>query len=158
MGSEHENPYSPPRSEVVDSGSRASRRLWWKAYFWLLLLGVASLLVLRVTGQWAAQPLDAVDLAFSTVSYTGLYGFVYGRGIGRRRFWAGWLSFALVWDSAVTFYFVPNGLAYAIVGAEPTTLGEAVFTIAFTLPLFWALYLYALRSPGLWISRKKAEL
>jgi hypothetical protein len=144
------NPWTPPTAELGDPGESRSRRLGWKAYFFVMaLLFPASYLL---TGVGWMQPVDVVDLAVTTTALVGLFGFAYRRRIAERRFWVVWLPLEIVWDLALVFLFMPAGLAYQIPDEtqSSSTRWEELSGLVFLIPLYVALYLYANRSPELW--------
>jgi hypothetical protein len=117
----------------------------YKVYFWFLL----TLLVLTYAQTFSAQVslYDLMDLPFSMVALTGLFGYVYNRRVGLQRFWVAFFCVQIGWDlfyvSQRTFQLPENGsLAEFNVGL--------FFSCLLVAPCYIALFRYAFRRTGLW--------
>jgi hypothetical protein len=120
--------------------------LFWKIYFWFLLVVVGFLF-----GGFLVQGLDMIrllDFPISLASLAGLYGFAYQKSIGASLFWKAWLPVVILWD--LTTNFLWNG----IFGFHGLDWVEAVAVIAvfygFFTAEYVALFLYGYRSEEIW--------
>lgn len=121
-------------------------RLFWKIYFWFLLVVVGFLF-----GGFLVQGLDMIkllDFPISLASLAGLYGFAYQKGIGVSLFWKAWLPVVILWDLTTNFFwsgvFGFHGLDWV-----ETVAVVGVFYGIFTAE-YVALFLYGYRSEQIW--------
>ena len=120
---------------------KATSRVWWLAYFMFMLSAwvVASLLGGR-------GKLDFAIGIFYGVGLVGLWGFVRGKAIGWRPFWAAYF-FVVV---AGALYSIGN-LAFGSGAPWPIRLWLYVLLAALiTVPQWWALWAYSFHSPTIW--------
>src|SRR3989338_2047058 len=122
------------------------RRLFWKIYFWFLLVVVGFLFV-----GFLVRELDMIkllDFPVSLVSLAGLFGYAYQKSIGESRFWKAWLPVVFVWDVSTNFLW--NG----VFGFHGLDRLEVIAVIAVFYAIFMAeyiaLFLYGFRSEAIW--------
>ncbi len=132
----------------------APSRLWWAYLAILLLFGALGLIALVVQLGAGRFQADQVALAvgatvLNLLGLLGLWGHIRSRPFGDPLFW----RLVLVMIAAqLAFSAFQFGSALALPGGSPERsvawlgLGSA----AFGLPLLFALWRYAFRSPGLW--------
>jgi heme/copper-type cytochrome/quinol oxidase subunit 4 len=106
---------------------------WWFYFALLVLLSILSLL----------GSLSALNFAFGIVNafgLVGLVGYIRQLAIGSRAIWAGYFAVSVVLSLVALSLYVADS-------APP-----AVLLIAFVLavPLYYALWQYAFRSPLAW--------
>ncbi len=146
------NPYTPPQADLASATESTPRSIWWKLYFALVVL-LQLLTIAVVLPETSLGPIETIDLPASMISLLGMWAFAFQRQLGRARFWQIWFPVIVTWDMVILFYFVPQGLAYALSGSDPTTATENLFSLALGAPLYAALYLYAFRSNDMWSAR-----
>jgi hypothetical protein len=142
------NPYLPPASPLEER--QVSRRLWWKAYLWIMVaLVCVALAMMMLLGD--PQFLDLVDFVAMGFSCLGTFGYCYRRPLLSNAFWRWWAPLVFVWDGAIQFLLEPAGMIYRFPEIEPATSGEAALGLLVALPIYAALYLYGYRSGSLWV-------
>ncbi|MGH8223544.1 MAG: hypothetical protein ACREQZ_11280 [Woeseiaceae bacterium] len=91
---------------------------------------------------------DLVLLPLYLAQLIGLFGFAYWRAIGTRRIWQ-WIFGATVLETA----WMVHGFVTEIPPSELGSffmIGVAATIVPLLALLFWALFSYAFRAPGLW--------
>jgi hypothetical protein len=139
------------------------RRWYWKAYFFLgvlLLVLTAAVLIgfpLFFKDEASAPEVIAGYAAFPfyTVQLIGLYGFVYWRRVGSERLWRVVFAITAI-ETAWNLYSLADDLP-DLQGDETCFLvAVSVAGTALAVPMFIALFVYAFRSPALWLTVRRA--
>ena len=143
-----DDPYRPPAAAVRDPAP--GRRIAWKVYFFLIAASYPLLWLL--SGVRWMQPLDAVDLAATSVGLSGLFAYAFRLRLASPGFWKAWLPVQIGWDLLATLWLAPLGLAFRFEEPDPTSALDLALGILFLLPLYVALFRYARRSPEIWQS------
>ena len=142
-----DNPYRTPGSAA--SPQAPGRRLLWKLYSWLIALAYA--LVFLAEGVRWMQALDVVDTGATAVGLAGLFAYAYRRRLASTAFWKGWLPLQVGWDLLVLLQLEPLGLMYQFAETDPSSaVADTIIGILLLLPLYFALFRYAFRSPEIW--------
>ncbi|GEM_PF-6545026 len=119
--------------------------MWWKAYFWIGAILTILGLFAPVLFPGEAQKFTLIDwmgIILSVPSLAGLFAFVYKKDFLNRQQWKLVYWVTIVVDAFYLFYssllvkdIVPEFLRVG------TTFGiESIFSLAFELPILYALY------------------
>lgn len=112
----------------------------WKIY--CLLLAAFLALMYVVVFAAAFRPMVLADFAVTAVSFLGLYGFAFQKGLGWRVLWRVQCFAFPAWG--LVFNFGPWSSGAAVVRMETFAL------LLLFVPQYWALWKYGYRSPDLW--------
>jgi hypothetical protein len=150
--------YSPPRTAVSDP-EPAPRSPGWLVYFWLLAAWFAYGFVELAMNVAALKVAALVIRSGTTAVYgfglAGIWGYARRRRLLTRNAWAGCLLL-LVFQ---LFMLGRAVLLRLLDGVDPASYGialPAVFGVLL-LPMAWALWQYAFRSPELWAPARAAR-
>ncbi len=112
----------------------------WRIYL-VVMVGVAVWTVFPLPRELA----EIFSLLVSLVGLIGLFGFAFQRRIARRLFWRIWFGLTL-FSIAATFSMFIGMLS---LGFE-VQLQWLVVLVVLNLPMYYALFMYAYRSPHVW--------
>ena len=148
-----DNPFTPPESDIRTPNPEVRESIWWKIYFVACaLLTLFAFISIAFIDAISMSVYDYIDTAVWLIAMVGLFGFVFSIRIGYSRMWI-----------ILFFIVLANGLFYTIVlpAAGIPRFGEVTqldiwysVDIAFSLVLWWALYLYSFKRENLWINAK----
>ena len=148
----NESPYQPPSATLVSASEQERPGIGWKLYFGFLMLLV--LLSYAAVGLVTLQAFDFLDMALSTVSTVGLFGYVFQKRIGRKPFWRVWLPSVLVWDLAYLTIIQSAGLGGMVSEEESMGFMEIGISFLILLPIYIGLFRYGNRCAALWESEE----
>jgi len=144
------NPYKPPNAPL-DSGDPPKRRaLWWKFYFWFMLVSQSIYCVAIVVAPETleAEALDYIDAVIYVVVLLAIYGFVYSKRILNRKTWQVFFPLILLWD---LWSLVFDGDWEQWWQSGPVVLVVLASVIAvLMIPQYIALFRYGFRERALW--------
>jgi hypothetical protein len=143
--------YSPPRTAVADPGPSA-RSPGWLVYSWILAIWFAYGLVdLALDGaelKAAALVIRVATAVVYTFALFGVWGYARGVRLSTRNAWAGCLLLL-----ALQLFMLGRAVVLHLLdGADPASYDIALpagFGVLL-LPMAWALWRYAFRSPQVW--------
>lgn len=115
------------------SKRRMPNGAWW-FYFAL----VAVLATLSLFG--ARSPLDFAAGVINAIGLIGVWGYLRQVAVGYRVLWVGYFALSVV----------ASLLALGLNAADSVPAGALLLALVFVLPLYYALWQYAFRSPGVW--------
>jgi hypothetical protein len=121
----------------------------WKIYFVALVIffvwSYIGIFSDRVTAY------DYLDIPFTVISMTGLYGYVFKKCFLYSGFWKMFLFIIIIWDFLYNYYSASKVDLSEVGEAAPILLVIAVLVgLCIILPAYIALYLYGFRSKDLW--------
>ncbi|MEK9629607.1 MAG: hypothetical protein VW455_11380 [Nitrospinota bacterium] len=124
------------------------RKSNWRIYFWFS--AIYFLLVLVGVLISPSELLQYFNILFYLIGMFGLWGFTYNRSIIFNSFWKIYLFPLILWDTWIWIIDYPEFYESMI---HLTSFDRAViylFLILLQFPLYFALFMYAFRSPNLW--------
>ena len=144
-----DNPYKAPESDLSVEQVALPKTLWWKIYFFLLVLLTLAIIAWAVLAEPGVFTLtEFIDLVLSLIGLVCLFGLAFNKAIGQQVFWRYFFYVNMV--SSLIFM-----IAFPIFGIE--VYGEvSEFNLEFgigvllVLPLIWGSYLYGYRRGMLW--------
>ena len=127
--------------------------MFWKIYFWVLLLfyllgAVAAVWFLDDTH---VEEVDYLDFCFAMLALVGVFGFTYKKVILNFNVWRVYLPFVILWDISYSV------LRDEWVGGEKLVLEIVALGLMLLvlIPQYIAIYLYGFHSRQLWDSQEK---
>jgi hypothetical protein len=115
-----------------------------------LLVAEPGVLVVRLVMIVVLGNLDGFPgLLVGLLGFTGLSGYVYRERWFGRRFWVVWFPLQLVLHAATLVVQLGQSWSWLVEPAPVRVLPPAL-VVAFSIPLYVALYRYAHRSRALW--------
>jgi hypothetical protein len=118
---------------MIGSDRRRPTQAWWLYFALVLALAIMSLIGTR-------SPLDLANSIVNAFGLVGLWGYIRQVAVGHRLFWAGYFAVSVLLSAIAT--------ALNVADAAPAVV--LAFALTFVLPLYYALWQYAFRSPGAW--------
>lgn len=125
-------------------------RIKYKTVLWLIYLAIIACITILGFFPLPQNPKEYISIVFGFIWCIGLSGFVFQRRILYKLFWRIWLS----------LIFIATGMGFTLfifsifTGSSPT-YGQLIFygaMLVVTFPMYYAIYVYAYRSPSVWQS------
>jgi hypothetical protein len=110
-------------------------------YFFIIALNLVASVFFepKEIGTWAS-------IALSVIALVGLYGYMSERAFGTRLFWAIYFYFICL----VYLFYLTKNVIMPIPEAPWLVLSGLIMGTVLSLPLLFALWSYAFRSPLIW--------
>ena len=144
-----DDPYKAPESDLTLDQVALPKTLWWKIYFFLLLLLTLAVIAWAVLAEPSVFTLvEIIDLVLSFVGIVGLFGLAFNKAIGQQVFWKYFFYVNVVSSLIYMFVFPLAGIAFYGTVSEFNL--EFAISVLLVVPLLWASYLYAYRRGMLW--------
>ena len=124
----------------MDQTGESVKSGWWLAYFGLVSLAFIGSLILG-----PHSPIRLLSYVFDGFSLVGLWGYISGKAIGWRQFWAIYLVLSVAEFSMALVPSLWDGLQHDFAWV---VLGLIAALIQF--PCWLAIWRYAFRSPHVW--------
>lgn len=144
-----ENPYTAPVAAPLASTQHLPKKmLWWKIFFWLLVLLEGAAFIAIFWGDDALAWDDICEVIIYIFVIAGVFGFAYERTLFTERFWRCLIPLAALWD-----IFLTGQSAYETRHQEYFFVVIAIVAVIFGPFIFFqylALYKYAFQSTHLW--------
>jgi hypothetical protein len=144
------NPYKPPAATLETGPTRTRRGVWWKIYFWIILISqiIYSAALVAAPDAMEANTFDYIDAVIYGGVLPGLYGFAYCKRILNRKIWQFFFPFNVIWDiwSTVATGDWDEWKTLSI----PISTIIATSIILFVIPQYVALFRYGFREQALW--------
>ncbi|MBA2238661.1 MAG: hypothetical protein H0W24_08205 [Lysobacter sp.] len=121
---------------------KVMRKKWvWAVYFFIIALNLVASVFFepKEIGTWAS-------IALSVIALVGLYGYMSERAFGARLFWAIYFYFICL----VYLFYLTKNVIMPIPEAPWLVLSGLIMGTVLSLPLLFALWSYAFRSPLIW--------
>ena len=144
------NPYKTPTAILETGARRITRALWWKIYFWFVLI-VQSLYIVSIfvaPNYMEVKTSDYFDVVIYIGVLLGLYGFVYCKSIFSRKTWQLFFPFILLWD--IWFIIIDGDWGEWLQAGLPVMIIMASVVLALMIPQYIALFRYGFREKLLW--------
>ena len=132
--------------------------MWWRTYFWTVVLISAFGIVFGYGSQPIWTSADWMDVLISVISLLGLYSYVFKKPLFPIDFWKYFFVFTVAVSALYLLYFF-TPLQYAItlpifMQSQTLNSGQMVLLdIVISLPIYYALY----KVSDLFKSLKKAK-
>jgi hypothetical protein len=120
------------------AGESAARRIWRVYAFFLtgsLLLSYAY------AGATDPRPVLVLDVAFSVIGISGLFGFAYRKRVLHPHVWMAAAVLLPIWDALINF------VLYRPQDADPASVSVSLLLL---VPQYLALWRYGHSSPDVW--------
>ncbi len=147
-----ENPYATPvAAPLAPTQHSPKKMLWWKIFFWLLVLLQISTFIGIFSGSDALTWDVIGEMVIYIFVIAGVFGFAYRQALFTEWFWRCLVPVAALWDMFL--------IGQSVTGAwnkEHSFVGVIIIAVVFG-PLmsfqYFALYKYAFRSNYLWATK-----
>ena len=125
-------------------------RTQYKTVLWSIYLAIIACSTIFGLFPLPENPKEYIGIVYSFIWCIGLFGFILQRRILYKLFWRIWLS----------LIFIATGMGFTLfifmmfTDGFPTQ-GQLIFygvVLVLTLPMYYAIYVYAYRSPSVWQS------
>lgn len=146
------NPYNPPKSQLITDRSVGKSVMWW-LYFALLLLMLSASLVMHYLSNSLGQ-LSLFSTTIDLFCIVGLFGYIKTKRILTDLFWVVifivevvklLMGTSLFFYNYITSTYDTNERLVALIGS---------FSFILALPLCYALWRYTFKTPSLWVPEK----
>ena len=139
------DPYRAPEADLLDEA--APSKVWWKVFFWLLLI----LEALSITA-YINDPAESVfemllEIAIYSAILVGMFGFAYDKKILSQGIWKIVLPIGLAYDIYVLIDIVGSSSPQTL---YLTTVSMVVIVFPVMLFQYIALYKYGFKSTDIW--------
>ena len=123
------------------------KKTLWHIYFW----GIVALDIIGFVLPQSRRIFETIDTAIVLVALMGLFGFCFEKKMLSRLFWQIFFAGFVIWVSV--YYFIlpplPAVTEHAMHLRMPVRI-VTTFGLLPHIPLFVALYLYAIRRSSIW--------
>ncbi len=144
-----DDPYKTPESELTTEQTLLPKTLWWKIYFFLIVLLTLAVVAWAVLAEPGVFTLiEVIDLILSVVALVCLFGLAFNKAIGKQVFWKYFFYVNLVSSFIYMGIFPLLGIKfYGEIAEFNLEYGIGVLLV---VPLIWGSYLYGYRRGVLW--------
>lgn len=144
------NPYKTPTATLVTGERRVTRALWWKIYFWFVLIAQSIYMVSILVAPTAMEvkTSDYFDSLIYIGVLLGLYGFVYCKRILTKKVWQFFFPLLLFWD--IWFTVIDGDWNEWLQAGLPMMMIMVSVISVLMIPQYIALFRYGFREQALW--------
>ena len=147
-----ENPYAAPVAAPLATTQHLPKKmLWWKIFFWLLVMLEGAAFIAIFLGDDSLAWDDTCEMVIYVFVIAGVFGFAYQRALFSELFWRCLIPLAALWD----IFLIGKAVAEEW-HQEYFFVGVVIIAAVFGPVMFFqylALYKYAFQSPQLWIAK-----